>query len=136
MIDREREWREFFEWLREASQPLAAPKCPRHRLLGWLAEMTQEDCNETHAALMHWLQHWQWPPMNEEARGLAWVMMSFAWSWLIDGMDRGWVVPATEAQRRGVIHGLLFREWERDGLVWCEAFVKSSKRGIDGSHLN
>ena len=130
------EWRALFERLMDRAVGIGPPKCPRPLLMEWLGGLSPETPAAADEALLHWLERWSWPTMSAEVSALVWLRMSFAWSQLVEGLERGWPCPIHEAQERGVLHGLLFREWPRHGEAWSALFAKAPKTDRQGRFSN
>lgn len=127
---------EFLAWFRHAVRGLTPPTGPRSELPKWFARRTPAELRQADEALLHWLATWEWLHLTEATRGILYLRMSFAWSWLVEGLETGWAVPHGDAGRRGVIYGLVFREWEQHRGSWIERFATTSKTDGEGNFVN
>jgi hypothetical protein len=72
---------------------------------------------------MHWLHEWEWPVMDGTVQGLVHLRLSFAMWGLLRAMDGGRPPLQGDAQKRGTIHGLVFRNWDRLWSQWLDYYA-------------
>lgn len=126
---------EFLDWFREQTAGIARRR-PGPGLEAWLASLGPDVHEKAADALLWWLSFQEWPPMARDVEEMVYLRLSFAWSRAIQALESGAPVPVTLAQRTGVIHGLVFREWVEHGLEFLEAYARTGPKDDAGNSLN
>jgi len=117
-----KEWMELLDWMCEVGSHPNPPTCLPIAVKDWYHSTLPEERSAADEALMHWLITWEWPEMNDRVQGLVHLRMSFALYGMVQALTGGREPLRGDAQKRGTIHGLVFRGWERHQTDWLDHY--------------
>jgi len=132
------DWQELLDWFCGQASLQNPPACPPIGVALWHAQRTPAEQAAADAALEHWLVCWEFPPSPLPVQGLVHLRLAFALYALVMAMSAGRPALLGEAQRRGTIHGLVFRNWHSQHQQWLAHYALHwpSLRAMSGGSSN
>lgn len=114
-------WQDLFEWLRDTLWEKDLSTCPRSAFPETLDVKTRELLRRH---VNHWLATDEWPPADDLLERWIHVFLAYALQEVIECQRLGFPVPGMGPPAKGVIQGILIRDWPLVAEAWLDAYLR------------